>query len=185
MGTSPLWIGWTSVLGGATSQTSSVLYDRSCRFTLEMSPFDGNFWFGSFFKASYFQFYSPSSGAVPRDVPFFKKSHWCCNFTGGYHHLHEKNPLNFAQWRYTNQWPYREVVLLLVENWIPIPRLEDVKYHLSCQFLMVLLETNWDVAKTPGVTSMLCFQLHTKYIGTQSKMGKEWCEQATNYRIST
>ena len=162
MGTSPLWIGWTSVLGGATSQTSSVLYDKSCRFTLEMSPFDGNFWFGSFFKASYFQFYSPSSGAVPRDVPFFKKSHWCCNFTGGYHHLHEKNPLNFAQWRYTNQWPYREVVLLLVENWIPIPRLEDVKYHLSCQFLMVLLETNYDMTKTPGVANVTCFQLHTR-----------------------
>ena len=50
---------------------------------------------------------------------------------------------NFAQWRYTNQWPFREVVLLLVENWIPIPRLRDVKYHLSCQFLMVLLQTNW------------------------------------------
>ena len=47
--------------------------------------------------------------------------------------------INFAQWRYTNQWPFREVVLLLVENWIPIPRLKDVKYHLSCQFLMVLL----------------------------------------------
>ena len=81
---------------------------------------------------------------------------------------------NFAQWRYTNQWPFREVVLLLVENWIPIPRLRDVKYHLSCQFLMVLLETNRDVATTPGVTSMLCFQLHTRYIGTQGKMGKEW-----------
>ena len=50
---------------------------------------------------------------------------------------------NFAQWRYTNQWPFREMVLLLVENWIPIPRLRDVKYHLSCQFLMVLLQTNW------------------------------------------
>ena len=50
---------------------------------------------------------------------------------------------NFAQWRYTNQWPFREVVLLLVENWIPIPRLRDVKYHLSCQFLTVLLQTNW------------------------------------------
>ena len=50
--------------------------------------------------------------------------------------------INFAQWRYTNQWPFREVVLLLVENWIPIPRLKDVKYHLSCQFLMVLLGPN-------------------------------------------
>ena len=34
------------------------------------------------------------------------------------------------------------MVLLLVENWIPIPRLKDVKYHLSCQFLMVLLGPN-------------------------------------------
>ena len=50
------------------------------------------------------------------------------------------NSLNFAQWRYTNQWSFREVVLLLVENWIPIPRLEDVKYQPSCQFLMVLLK---------------------------------------------
>ena len=68
---------------------------------------------------------------------------------------------NFAQWRYTNQWPFREMVLLLVENWIPIPRLEDVKYHLSSQFLMVLLETNNNVAEIPGVTYMLCFQPHT------------------------
>ena len=55
---------------------------------------------------------------------------------------------NFAQWRYTNQWPFREVVLLLVENWIPIPRLRDVKYHLSCQFLMVLLQTNTSCTDT-------------------------------------
>jgi len=48
--------------------------------------------------------------------------------------------LNFAQWRYTNQWSFREVVLLLVENWIPIPRLERVKYRSSCQFLMVSLK---------------------------------------------
>ena len=48
--------------------------------------------------------------------------------------------LNFAQWRYTNQWSFREVVLLLVENWIPIPRLKDVKYRPSCQFLMVSLK---------------------------------------------
>ena len=57
---------------------------------------------------------------------------------------------NFAQWRYTNQWPFREMVLLLVENWIPIPRLRDVKYHLSCQFLMVLLQTN------PSCTDIHC-----------------------------
>ena len=48
--------------------------------------------------------------------------------------------LNFAQWRYTNQWSFREVVLLLVENWIPIPRLKDVKYRSLCQFLMVSLK---------------------------------------------
>ena len=29
--------------------------------------------------------------------------------------------INFAQWRYTNQWSYREVVLLLVENWYQYP----------------------------------------------------------------
>ena len=51
--------------------------------------------------------------------------------------LVDKDVANFAQWRYTNQWSYREVVLLLVENWIPIPRLGDVKYHLLCQFLQV------------------------------------------------
>ena len=39
--------------------------------------------------------------------------------------------LNF-EWR---------VVLLLVENWIPIPRLWDVKYRLICQFLKVFLQT--------------------------------------------
>ena len=61
---------------------------------------------------------------------------------------------NFAQWRYTNQWPFREVVLLLVENWIPIPRLRDVKYHLSCQFLMVLLQTNSS-----------CTDIHCKSVG--------------------
>ena len=82
-----------SVVGGATSQTSSLLYDKSCLFTLKLSPFDGNFWFGSFFKASYVQFYSPSSGVVTTDVTFFKKSHWCCDFTGGYQHLHEKTYL--------------------------------------------------------------------------------------------
>ena len=60
--------------------------------------------------------------------------------------LVDKDVANFAQWRYTNQWSYREVVLLLVENWIPIPRLEAVKYHLSSQFLMVFLETNNNVA---------------------------------------
>ena len=49
--------------------------------------------------------------------------------------------VNFAQWRYTNQWSFREVVLLLVENWIPIPRLWDVKYRLICQFLKVFLQT--------------------------------------------
>ena len=51
--------------------------------------------------------------------------------------LVDKDVANFAQWRYTNQWSYREVVLLLVENWIPIPRLGDVKYRLLCQFLKV------------------------------------------------
>ena len=126
--------------------------------------------FGSvpFSHASYFQFYSPSSGVVLTDVTFFKKSHWCCDFTRGYQHYMRKPTFNFAQWRYTNQWPYREVVLLLVENWIPIPRLEDVKYHLSCQFLMVLLETNNDVAKIPNV---LCIQLHTKYV-RRARRGK-------------
>ena len=66
---------------------------------------------------------------------------------------------SFAQWRYTNQWPFREVVLLLVENWIPIPRLKDVKYHLSCQFLMVLLQTNpscTDKRVTTLVHTYLC-----------------------------
>ncbi len=47
---------------------------------------------------------------------------------------------NFAQWRYTNQWSFREVVLLLVENWIPIPRLKSVKYHSPRQFLTVSLK---------------------------------------------
>ena len=85
---------------------------------------------------------------------FLEMCHSLRNLTGvailpeGINIYMRKPTFNFAQWRYTNQWPYREVVLLLVENWIPIPRLEDVKYHLSCQFLMVLLQTRNDVAKT-------------------------------------
>ena len=31
---------------------------------------------------------------------------------------------NFAQWRYSNQWSYREVLLLLVENYNQYPALE-------------------------------------------------------------
>ena len=56
-------------------------------------------------------------------------------------HIYNIYEVNFAQWRYTNQWSFREVVLLLVENWIPIPRLWDVKYRLICQFLKVFLQT--------------------------------------------
>ena len=43
-----------------------------------------------------------------------------------------------AQRRYFNQWPYREVKLLLVENFIPIPRTIDVKYRRSLQFMSAL-----------------------------------------------
>ena len=81
---------------------------------------------------------------------------------------------NFAQWRYTNQWPFREMVLLLVENWIPIPRLRDVKYHLSCQFLMVLpgpnngdtstyIVTPQRVCTCTEYTPWRCLTEHNKY----------------------
>ena len=65
-------------------------------------------------------------------------------------HLH--NLGNLAQWRYTNQWPYREVVLLLVENWIPIPRLGVVKYLLPSQFLMV--------SRKPLIDNVVCMAKH-------------------------
>ena len=38
--------------------------------------------------------------------------------------------VNFAQWRYSNQWSNREVLLLLVENYTQYPALTGVKTGL-------------------------------------------------------
>ena len=43
---------------------------------------------------------------------------------------------NFAQWRYSNQWSYREMELLLVENWYQYPgylRWNICKYANFCR----------------------------------------------------
>ena len=89
---------------------------------------------------------------------------------------------NFAQWRYTNQWPFREMVLLLVENWIPIPRLRDVKYHLSCQFLMVLLQTN------PSCTRYTLQTYGSEQVTTSvhTYVNREWsCEFSSDSRVGS
>ena len=51
-----------------------------------------------------------------------------------------KKHANFAQWRYSNQWSNREVLLLLVENYTQYPALPTWNTVCWCNFCRLLRE---------------------------------------------